>query len=146
MCFERLLQAFARWQPGILFDIAAQPILECRWMASIHYATTYIVSSLSDILLTLRHRRYFANRKHPRGWCNPWIFAFPSEFCENISHGYVFGVKESNRDNENFYLHCMTLKIKVKHLSAWSFISVMKGQVEESLTSNFKVIRPGHVN
>ena len=24
MCFERLLQAFARWQPGILFDIVAQ--------------------------------------------------------------------------------------------------------------------------
>ena len=30
----------------------------------------------------------------------PWIFAFPSEFFENISHGYVFGVKESNGDNE----------------------------------------------
>ena len=29
-----------------------------------------------------------------------WIFAFPSEFFENISHGYVFGVKESNGDNE----------------------------------------------
>ena len=36
MCFERLLQAFARWQPGILFDIAAQPILEYRWIDSIH--------------------------------------------------------------------------------------------------------------
>ena len=34
MCFERLLQAFARWQPGILFDIAAQPILEYRWIGS----------------------------------------------------------------------------------------------------------------
>ena len=32
MCFERLLQAFARWQPGNLFDIAAQPILEYRWI------------------------------------------------------------------------------------------------------------------
>ena len=31
----------------------------------------------------------------------PWIFAFPSEFFEYISHRYVFGVKESNRDNEN---------------------------------------------
>ena len=30
----------------------------------------------------------------------PRIFAFPSEFFENISHGYVFGVKESNSDNE----------------------------------------------
>ena len=36
MCFERFLQAFARWQPGILFDIAAQPILEYRWIDSIH--------------------------------------------------------------------------------------------------------------
>ena len=35
MCFERLLQAFARWQPGILFDIA-QPILEYRWIDNIH--------------------------------------------------------------------------------------------------------------
>ena len=34
MCFERLLQAFARWQPGNLFDIAVQPILEYRWIAS----------------------------------------------------------------------------------------------------------------
>ena len=34
MCFERLPQAFARWQPGNLFDIAAQPILEYRWMDS----------------------------------------------------------------------------------------------------------------
>ena len=34
MCFERLLQAFARWQPGILFDITAQPILEYRWIDS----------------------------------------------------------------------------------------------------------------
>ena len=34
MCFERLLLAFARWQPGILFDIAAQPILEYRWIVS----------------------------------------------------------------------------------------------------------------
>ena len=34
MCFEWLLQAFARWQPGILFDIAAKPILEYRWIDS----------------------------------------------------------------------------------------------------------------
>ena len=34
MCFERLFQAFARWQPGILFDIVAQPILEYRWIDS----------------------------------------------------------------------------------------------------------------
>ena len=34
MCFERLLRAFARWQPDILFDIAGQPILEYRWIDS----------------------------------------------------------------------------------------------------------------
>ena len=34
MCFERLLQAFARWQPSILFDIDAQPILEYCWIDS----------------------------------------------------------------------------------------------------------------
>ena len=34
MCFEWLLQSFARWQPSILFDIAAQPILEYHWMDS----------------------------------------------------------------------------------------------------------------
>ena len=34
MCFEQLLQAFARWQPGILCDNAAQPILEYRWIDS----------------------------------------------------------------------------------------------------------------
>ena len=36
MCFERLFQAFARWQPGNLFDIAAQPILEYRELIVIH--------------------------------------------------------------------------------------------------------------
>ena len=36
MCFERLLQAFARWQPGNLFDIAAQPTLEYRELIVIH--------------------------------------------------------------------------------------------------------------
>ena len=36
MCFERLLQAFAGWQPGNLFDIAAQPILDYRELIVIH--------------------------------------------------------------------------------------------------------------
>ena len=30
----------------------------------------------------------------------PWIFDFPSEFFENISQGYVFGVMESSGDDE----------------------------------------------
>ena len=40
MCFERLLQAFARWHSGILFDIATQPILEYRWIDS--YSQPYL--------------------------------------------------------------------------------------------------------
>ena len=38
--------------------------------------------------------------KTPKGGIpSPWIFTFPSEFFENISHGYVLEVKESNGDN-----------------------------------------------
>ena len=33
-CFEKHIQAFARWRPDIVFDIAAQPILENRWIDS----------------------------------------------------------------------------------------------------------------
>ena len=48
MCFERLLQAFARWQPGILFDIAAQPILE--WWVILLLKMSYITVSENEIL------------------------------------------------------------------------------------------------
>ena len=90
--------------------------------------------------LTRRRPRYFANRKRPRGgWCNPpWIFAFPSEFFENISHGYVFGVKESNGDNEKILssLHdlenqgqtpfCMTFLISgCKHDTKLILVSIL---------------------
>ena len=51
--------------------------------------------------LTLRHPRYFANRKRLRGVPPPWIFAFPSKFFGHFSQGYVFRNKESNGDNEN---------------------------------------------
>ena len=48
--------------------------------------------------------KVFRQPKTPKGgggWIPPpWIFAFPSEFFENISHGYVIGVKESNGDDE----------------------------------------------
>ena len=81
----------------------------------------------------------------------PWIFAFPSEFFENISHGYVFGVKESNGDKQN--LHCMTLKIKVKHLFAWPFLSpiVIWYEVDLGVDSNIfevldiKYVKKNHV-
>ena len=60
------------------------------------------------------------------GTTPPWILVFPSEFFKTISHGYVFGVKESNSDNEKILslLHdlenqgqtpfCMTF-----HISGW---------------------------
>ena len=32
--FQRLLPAFARWQPDILFDTGVQPILGCHWIVS----------------------------------------------------------------------------------------------------------------
>ena len=56
--------------------------------------------------------------RQPKMVGTPWIFAFPSEFFGHIFHGYVFGVKESNGDNEKILFYCMTLKIKVKHLFA----------------------------
>ena len=34
--FERLLQSYPRWQPGILFDKAAQSILEYRWQGKLY--------------------------------------------------------------------------------------------------------------
>ena len=93
--------------------------------------------------LTRRRPRYFANRKRPRGGGGlmhppPWIFAFPSEFFENISHGYVFGVKESNGDNEKILslLHdlenqgqtpfCMTFLISgCKHDTKLILVSIL---------------------
>ena len=68
----------------------------------------------------------------------PWIFAFPSEFFENIFHGYVFGVKESNGDNEKILslLHdlenqgqtpfCMTFLISgCKHDTKLILVSIL---------------------
>ena len=95
----------------------------------------------SRMALTRRRPRYFANRKRPRGGLMqppPWIFAFPSEFFENISHGYVFGVKESNGDNEKILssLHdlenqgqtpfCMTFLISgCKHDTKLILVSIL---------------------
>ena len=68
----------------------------------------------------------------------PCIFAFPSEFFENIYHGYVFGVKESNGDNEKILslLHdlenqgqtpfCMTFLISgCKHDTKLILVSIL---------------------
>ena len=41
----------------------------------------------------------------------------------NISQWNVSRVEESNGHSNKFDLHCMTLKIKVKHYFAWPFLS-----------------------
>ena len=68
----------------------------------------------------------------------PWILAFPSEFFESISHGYVFGVKESKGDNKKILslLHdlenqgqapfCMTFLISgCKHDTKLILVSIL---------------------
>ena len=84
--------------------------------------------------------KVFRQPKTPkRGWMQPpWIFAFPSEFFRNISLGYVFGVKESNGDNEKILslLHdlenqgqtpfCMTFLISgCKHDTKLILVSIL---------------------
>ena len=84
--------------------------------------------------------KVFRQPKTPKGGLMqpPWIFAFPSEFFENISHGYVFGVKESNDDNEKILslLHdlenqgqtpfCMTFLISgCKHDTKLILVSIL---------------------
>ena len=48
------------------------------------------------------------------GWVPPlhWILVFPCEFFENITYGYVFGVKESNGDNEKILSLLLDLEIQ----------------------------------
>ena len=68
----------------------------------------------------------------------PWIFVFPAEFLKNISHGYVFVVKEFNGDNEKILslLHdlenqgqtpfCMTFLISgCKHDTRLILVSIL---------------------
>ena len=85
--------------------------------------------------------KVFRQPKTPKGgglMQPPWIFAFPSEFFLNISHGYVFGVKESNGDNEKILssLHdlenqgqtpfCMTFLISgCKHDTKLILVSIL---------------------
>ena len=97
--------------------------------------------------------KVFRQPKTPKGGLMqpPWIFAFPSEFFENISHGYVFGVKESNGDNEKilFLLHdlenqgqtpfCMTFLISgCKHdtkLILVSILTFLRSRISNMLNS-----------
>ena len=85
MCFERLLQAFARWQPGNLFDIAAQPILEYRWIDSytqlslrtqFKVATVYSISHPVAVLMFDRdwYPMYYPERM--KAWVTSFGFLF----------------------------------------------------------------------
>ena len=82
--------------------------------------------------------KVFRQPKTPKGVPPPWIFAFPSEFFGYISHGYVFGVKESNGDNEKILsslhdlenqgqtLFCMTFHISgCKHDKNSILVSIL---------------------
>ena len=76
-------------------------------------------------VLTLRRPRYFANRKRPRE-----VDAIPLDFCLPVRiffkiflMGMFSGWRNPTVIMKKFYLYCMTLKIKVKHLFAWHFLS-----------------------
>ena len=103
-----------------------------------------------------RMPKVFRQPKRPRGrgWVDTtlWIFAFPSEFLENISHGYVFVVKESNSDNEKILslLHdlenqgqtpfCMTFYISgCKHDTKSILVSILtfsRSRISKMLKTN----------
>ena len=62
----------------------------------VHYSCNYPILFWTSCL-TLRK----PTKNAQGGWYHhPWNFAFPTEVFENISHGYVFGVKGSNGDKE----------------------------------------------
>ena len=86
------------------------------------------------------------------GTTPPWILVFPSEFFGNISHGYVFGVKESNGDNEKIPSSlydlenqgqtpfCMTFHISgCKHYTKLILVSILtfsRSRISKMLKTN----------
>ena len=74
MCFELLLQAFARWQPGILFDIAAHPILEYPSIDSYSQPSLWTqfkvatVYSIHNQSLSWCSTGLIPNFSTPKGW------------------------------------------------------------------------------
>ena len=77
--------------------------------------------------LTRRRPRYFANRKRPRGgglMQPPLDFCLPVRIFQKYFSWVCFlGSRNPTVILKKFYLFCMTLKIKVKHLFAWPFLS-----------------------
>ena len=66
-----------------------------------HLNMLMLCSRYDTIMLNPQMPKVKIHLRTPKGGLMqpPLDFAFPSEFFENISHGYVFGVKESNGDD-----------------------------------------------
>ena len=87
----------------------------------------------------------------------PWIFALPSEYFENMSHRYAFGVKESNGDDEKILslLHdlenqgqtsfCMTFLISgCKHDTKLILVLILtfsRSQISNMLKKNHATLK-----
>ena len=96
------------------------------------YKVTKVGRIITAVSNTMRHSiagfnpqtpKVFRQPKTPKGGGGvdatpPWIFAFPSEFLKIFLMGMFSGSRNPTVIMKKFYLHCMTLKIKVKHLFA----------------------------
>ena len=85
-------------------------------------------------ILTRRRPRYFANRKRPRGGgvdaTPPGFLPSRPNFLKLFLMGMFSGSRNPTVIMKKFYLHCMTLKIKVKHLFAWPFLSPVVNMIQ----------------
>ena len=93
----------------IIFWVNLWTLSWCHQPNFIHILLLLIMHTyyFVKVLLTINPRtpKVKIHLRTPRGGGGvgttpPWILVFPWEFFENITHGYVFGVKESNGDNE----------------------------------------------
>ena len=80
--------------------------------------------------IILRHPRYFANRKRPRGHHPPGFLPSRPNFLKIFFIGMFSGSRNPTVIMKKFYLYCMTLKIKVKHHFAWPFLSPVANMIQ----------------
>ena len=66
------------------------------------------------------------------GWCNPPPGFLPSRpnFLKIFLMGMFSGSRNPTVIMKKFYLYCMTLKIKVKHLFAWPVLSPVVNMIQ----------------
>ena len=108
MCFEQLLQAFARWQPGNLSDIAAQPILEYRELVVIHNCPCEHSSKLQlSIRFTpsrcLDVRQDWYPMYYPE-WKQFFSFVSSQHYWDHITTVLLIWYRNFIDDNFYFYL------------------------------------------